>query len=181
VFLLCAWAVTVTRIGPRALAASAALAIVLLLGAGLAITMRRLPADPPALALAARSLKRQAGAGDLVVVESPRVLNKLRYYASQLGADTLRVRAALPERVPLPPYVSHVVSLGAGDAVDADTVFAAGTDTVWVGRESTSPPTPPPAGWTITFARVFEGGEDTRFTLARYQRTETPPAPPSAR
>jgi len=180
VFLLCAWAVTVTRVGARALAAGAALAIVLLLASGLALTLRGLPADPPALALAARALKRQAGADDLVAVESPRVLNKLRYYASQLGADTLRVRAALPERVPLLPYVSHVVSLDDGDTVAADALFAAGADSVWVGRESTSPPNPPPAGWTITFARVFEGGEDTRFTLARYQRMETPP-PSSAR
>jgi hypothetical protein len=176
VFLLCAWAVTATRILPRALRTAAAVAIVLILAFGLGVTLRRVPADPPALAIAARALKRQAEAGDLVVVESPRVLNKLRYYARQQGADNVRIRAALPERIPLSPHVSHVVSLAQDDAVAADAVFAAGADIVWIGRESTSPPAPAPAGWTVTFARVFEGGEDTRFALARYQRTDAAPA-----
>ncbi|HYU40584.1 MAG TPA: glycosyltransferase family 39 protein, partial [Vicinamibacteria bacterium] len=177
VSLLCAWAVTATGISPRALRTGAAVAAALLiLAAGLAVTLSRVPADPPALALAARALRRQAEAGDLVVVESPRVLNKLRYYARQQGADNVRVRAALPERIPLSPYVSHVVSLADDEAVAADAVFAAGADTVWIGRESTSPPAPAPAGWTVTFARIFEGGEDTRFALARYQRAEAPPA-----
>jgi mannosyltransferase len=179
VFLLCAWAVTATRISPRALRTGAAVAAVLILAAGLAVTLRRVPADPPALAIAARALRRQAEAGDLVVVESPRVLNKLRYYARQQGADNVRIRAALPERIPLSPYVSHVVSLAEDDAVAADAVFTAGADTVWIGRESTSPPAPAPAGWTVTFARIFEGGEDTRFALARYQRAEAPPASPA--
>jgi hypothetical protein len=176
VFLLCAWAVTATRTSPRVLRAAAAVAIVLVLAFGLVVTLRRVPADPPALAIAARALRRQAEAGDLVVVESPRVLNKLRYYARQQGADNVRIRAALPERIPLSPHVSHVVSLAQDDAVAADAVFAAGADTVWIGRESTSPPAPAPAGWTVTFARVFEGGEDTRFVLARYQRTDAAPA-----
>jgi hypothetical protein len=176
VFALCAWAVTATRIGPRALRTGVWFAVVLLLAAGLVVTMRRIPSDPPALALAARALKRQAAAGDLVVVESPRVLNKLRYYARQLAADNVHIRTASPERVPLSPYVSHVVSLAEADTVAADAVFASGADRVWIGRESTSPPSPAPAGWTVTFARIFEGGEETRFALARYQREEAPPA-----
>ena len=172
-FLVCAWAVALTRAGSRiAWVAAAALAGVL--AVGLAFTLRTYPPEPPALATAARFLKRQAGESDLVVVESPRVLNKLRYYARQVDGGRLDIRAALPERVPLSPYVSHVVSLAASDAVPADAVFASGASTIWRGRESTAPPDPAPAGWTITYARLFEGGEDTRFALTRYQRAAAP-------
>jgi mannosyltransferase len=170
VFLLCAWAVTVAKIQARRWRIGAAAAILLLLSVTLLRTTRRFPSQPPALAGAARALRRNAVAGDLVVVESPRVLNKVRYYAAREDARDLDVRAALPERIPLSPYVSHVVSLLDSEVIPADAVFASGARTVWIGRESTSPPVPAPAGWTITFARIFEGGDDSRFLLARYDR-----------
>ena len=106
----------------------------------------------------------------MIVVASPRALNKLRYYAGQAGGQSLDIRCALPERVPLSPHVSHVVSLAEGDAVAAGSEFTAGRDTVWMGGETTAPPAAASPAWTITYARVFEGGEATRFTLARYQR-----------
>jgi hypothetical protein len=175
VFLLCAWAVTVTRIEGRRWRIGAGATLLLLLGLTLARTARHFPSDPPALAGAARALRRNAAAGDLVVVESPRVLNKLRYYAARVDAQGLDVRAALPERIPLSPYVSHVVSLREGETIAADALFASAGRALWIGRESTSPPDPAPPGWAITFARIFEGGEGTRFRLARYERTEGTP------
>ena len=170
VFLLCAWAVTMSRIEVRWWRLGAATALLLLLGVTLLRTMRHFPSEPPALAGAARALKRNAAAGDLVVVDSPRVLNKLRYYAGRVDAQGLDVRAAQPERIPLRPYVSHIVSLLDSEVVPADALFASGARTVWIGRESTSPADPAPTGWAITFARIFEGGEGTRFRLARYER-----------
>jgi hypothetical protein len=174
VFLLCAWAVAVARLEPRPLRIAGAAGLVILLGAGLVSTVRDFPAEPPAMANAARFLKRQVGPDDLVVVESPRALNKLRYYARQVDGERLDIRAALPERVPLSPHVSHVVSLADSDAVAVDGVFASAAATVWRGRESTAPPDPGPEGWTITYARIFEGGEATRFALVRYQRVPVP-------
>ncbi|HUG53772.1 MAG TPA: hypothetical protein VMR21_09225, partial [Vicinamibacteria bacterium] len=121
-----------------------------------------------------RFLKRQAG-GEMVVVESPRALNKLRYYARQADAAGLDVRCALPERRPLPRHVSHAVSLLPEDEVRAEGVFALNVATLWQGRESTAPPDPAPAGWQITYARLFDGGDDTRFMLARYRRAASAP------
>jgi mannosyltransferase len=175
VFLLCAWAVTVTRFDSPTWRLVAGAASIVILAATLAGTMRAWPSQPAALAVAARGLKRNVAEGDLIVVESPRVLNKLRYYARQAEAGELDVRAAFPERVPLSPYVSHVVSLTPSELIPADGVFVSGARTVWVGRESTSPPDPPPAGWDITFARVFEGSDETRFRLARYERARPVP------
>ena len=80
----------------------------------------------------------------------------------------------LPERIPLSPHVSHVVSLADGDAIAQDDVFTSEATTVWVARETTASPDPPPPGWTITYARIFEGGEGTRFALTRYQRAPEP-------
>jgi len=173
-FLLAAWSVVIARVPssiPRTAAAAALLGVLL---AGLAGVLRAFPVDPPAMANAARFLKRQAGAQDLVVVESPRALNKMRYYAGQAGGERLDIRCALPERIPLSPHVSHVVSLADGDSIAAGSEFTAGGDTVWIGREATAPPAAAPPGWTITYARLFEGGEDTRFGLVRYQRAATP-------
>jgi mannosyltransferase len=174
-FLLCAWAVALATIEPPRLRIAVASLLLVVLGAGTGSALRAIPADPPAMANAARFLKRQAGAADLVVVDSPRALNKLRYYARRAGGDGLDIRCALPERVPLSPHVSHVVSLAEGDAVPADAVFATGADTVWRGRESTAAPEPAPAGWAITYAQIFEGGEATRFGLVRYGREAAAP------
>lgn len=172
-FLLCAWVVAVAAVDRAPLRAAAAAALVVAVGWGLLAAVRAYPEEPPAMAAAARFLKRQAR-GDLVVVDSPRALNKLRYYARQVDAEDLDVRCALPERKPLPRYVSHEISLAPGDDVPADGVFASGATTVWRGHESTAPPDPAPAGWMITYVRMLEGGEDTRFALVRYQRAAVP-------
>ena len=66
------------------------------------------------------------------------------------------------------------MSLTPDDTIPADAVFDAGADTVWRGRESTAPADPAPPGWTITYARIFEGGDDTRFALVRYRRATAP-------
>jgi hypothetical protein len=175
VFLVGAWAVAIAAIPSRPLRVGAAAAACLLLALITARTLRDVPSDPPALAGAARALKRNVAEGDLVVVESPRVLNKLRYYAGRVDAGDIDVRSRHPERIPLSPYVSHVVSLRPQETIAADALFSSGARAVWTGAESTSPPDPPPPGWTITFARIFEGGGDTRFRLARYERVPAGP------
>jgi hypothetical protein len=74
----------------------------------------------------------------------------------------------------LSPHVSHVVSLADGDSVPTGSEFASGRDTVWLGRETTAPPPDPPSGWTTSYARIFEGGDQTRFALGRYERAGAP-------
>jgi hypothetical protein len=172
-FLVCAWVVAIVAIDRAAVRAAAAAGLVVALGWGLLATERGYPAEPPALAAAARFLKR-TGRGDLVVVDSPRVLNKLRYYAGQVDARDLDIRCALPESKPLTRYVSHEVSLAPGEVVPRDGVFTSGATTLWRGHESTAPPDPAPPGWKITYVRMLEGGEDTRFGLVRYQRADVP-------
>jgi hypothetical protein len=175
VFLLCAAAVAATSFASPMARVALAAALAGAVGWGVLDIVRAYPSEPPALAVAARFLKRQAAPGDLIAVDSPRALNKLRYYAHQAGGDGLDMRAVLPERVPLSSHVSHVVSLADGDAIAPDEVFTSEAATVWVGRETTAPPDPPHPGWTTTYARIFEGGEETRFALFRYQRAA--PAP----
>jgi hypothetical protein len=172
-FIVCAWVVAVAAIDRAALRATAAAALVVAVGWGLLSIVRAYPEQPPAMAAAARFLKRTAR-GELVVVDSPRALNKLRYYAGQMDAEDLDIRCALPERRPLTRYVSHEVSLAPGDVVPRDSVFTSSATTVWRGRESTAPPDPAPPGWTITYVRMLDGGEGTHFGLVRYQRADTP-------
>ena len=47
----------------------------------------------------------------------------------------------------------------------------------WQTHNVTSPVVvrdPAPPGWKITYVRMLEGGEDTRFGLVRYQRADVP-------
>jgi hypothetical protein len=172
-FLVCAWVVVVAAVDRVAVRAMATAALVVGVAWSLLATVYAYPDQPPAMAAAARFLKRNAR-GELVVVESPRALNKLRYYAGQVDAEDLDVRCALPERKPLTRYVSHEISLTPGDVVPRDSVFTSSATAVWRGRESTAPPDPAPAGWAITYVRMLEGGEGTHFGLVRYQRAGAP-------
>jgi hypothetical protein len=161
---LCFWGAAWPRLSPRV--RWAALAPAVLVAAGLVRTLRGYPDAPPAIAQAARFLKRQAGSPAVVVVDSPRALNKLLYYARQADAP-LEVRCAFASPAGA-AHFTHLASLRDGDVVRAEDVFAI-PRVVWRGRDSTAPADPPSPGWTITFARMFDGGEETRYLLARYE------------
>ncbi len=164
VALFCFWGAAWPRIGRAARAG--VLVLVATAAAGLVVSMRELPKEPPAVARAARFLKRQVRLGDVVVLENPRALNKLRYYGRQADAE-LDLRCAFPADA-RDAHFSHLVSLEDREVVPASAVFAE-RRVVWTGRDGTSPARPAPPGWAVTFVRLFEGGGDTHFLLARYE------------
>jgi len=134
---------------------------------GLAAFLRELPDEPPAVAQVARYLRRQQQPGDVVVVDSPRALNKLLFYGQQEGLGELSLRA-LPG-VAGGGHYTHHASLQPGEAIE-QVEHAAQGPRLWRASERPHPVPPPPPGWTMGFARVFEGGEGSRYLLVRYDR-----------
>jgi hypothetical protein len=135
---------------------------------GLAATWSaRYPDRPPAFCYAARYLKRQTAPGDLVLVRSPRALNKLRVYGQMADADRLDVRY-----VPGPPsrddHYSHLPSLDDGDLMRADPFADHAPRTIWRVEDVRTAPEPAPPGWAITHARMFEGGDAPVVLIAGY-------------
>jgi hypothetical protein len=135
--------------------------------AGLAAFLRELPALPPATVQMAHYLRRQQQPGDVVVVDSPRALNKLLFYGRQTGLTELPVRA-LPG-VAGGGHYTHLSSLQPGERVEEVEQAAAGAR-IWRASERPHPVPPAPPGWTMGYARVFEGGEGSRYLLVRYDR-----------
>ncbi|HET8647095.1 MAG TPA: glycosyltransferase family 39 protein [Vicinamibacteria bacterium] len=149
---------------PRLLAA-AAIAAALLGGAG--TFLHALPQEPPALTEVVRYIRRWRRPGDVVVVDSPRALNKLLFYGQRDGLREVPVRA-LPG-VAGGGHYTHLSSLAPGELVPQVEAAAWGPR-LWRASEQPHPVPPPPAGWSMGFARVFEGGEGSRYLLVRYDR-----------
>jgi hypothetical protein len=173
-FLICAWGVLWSRV-PRAPArAGVAAALVAVSAAGLGVTWReRYPDRPTALWYAARYLKRQAAPGDLVITRSPRALNKLRYYAERVEAPGLDIRyAAAPSAAD--DHFSHLPSLQEADILRADPFADRTPRTLWRLEDVRTAPEPPPPGWEMTNAKIFEGGDAPTVLVAGYAPVRSP-------
>jgi hypothetical protein len=129
--------------------------------------LRELPRVPTAAMGIVRYLKRWQRPGDVVVVDSPRALNKVLFYGRREALEGVPVRA-LPG-VSGGGHYTHLSSLQPGELVQTVQEAAWGPR-LWRASERPLPVPPPPAGWTMGFARVFEGGEGSRYLLVRYDR-----------
>jgi mannosyltransferase len=153
---------------PRAAAAVAALVLAGVALLGLASFLRDLPDEPPAAAAVARYVRRGRQPDDVVVVDSPRALNKMLFYLKQEGAADLPVRC-LPGLAGGGHY-THTVSLSPGEQVAR--VEDGGGARLWRCADRPYPTPPAPPGWSIGYARVFEGGLGEKLLLARYDRID---------
>ena len=77
--------------------------------------LRALPDEPPATAAVARFIRRGRQPGDVVVVDSPRALNKMLFYLKQEGVADLPVRCL--RGVAGGEHYTHAVSLLPGEQV----------------------------------------------------------------
>jgi hypothetical protein len=152
---------------PRAARIAAAAVIGAATLGGLVSFLRELPDRPTAAAQVALYLRRQQQPGDVVVVDSPRALNKLMFYGRQVDLQGLPLRA-LPG-VAGGGHYTHHASLQPGELVEQVEQAALGPR-LWRTSERPHPVPPPPSGWTMGYARVFEGGEGSRVLLVRYDR-----------
>jgi len=154
-----------SRPRPRALLAAA---LVVTSAAGLLVTWgARYPDRPTAFWYAARYLKRQAGPGDLVITRSPRALNKIRYYAEQVGAQDLDVKYAASGAA-YEDHFSHLPSLEDQEVLRIDPFLEQAPRTIWRLEDTRTAPEAALPGWRITHARTFEGGDAPVILVAGY-------------
>ena len=180
-FLICAWGVLWTRLPTPAARGLFAGALVALSAAGLfAGWGARYPDRPTAFWFTARYLKRQAGPGDVVIARSPRALNKLRYYAEQVGAAGLDVRYAAAGAAS-DDHFSHLPSLEDREVLRTDPFLDKAPRTIWRLEDTRTAPEPAPPGWEMTHARMFDGGDAPVILVAGYAPTPVAaPVPPGA-
>ncbi len=174
-FLTCAWGVLWLRLDAARGRAAVAAVLLLVSAYGLASTWaERYPDRPTAFWYAARYLKRQSAPGDLVVTRSPRALNKLRAYGELMDATGLDVRFVAGPAAS-DDHFSHLPSLEDAEVLRADPFLDRAPRTIWRLEDVRTAPEPAPPGWTITHARMFEGGDAPVILVVGYA-----PAEPSA-
>ena len=123
---------------------------------------------PPALPQAVEHLRAGHASGDVVVAESPRLLNKLLFYwRASGGADGLRASC---EPTDLGGHYSHAAALGPGDVVRAP-VDDLHVRRVWrVSERADELPPLDGARWQPGGDDLFRGGQGTVIRLVRDDR-----------
>lgn len=141
----------------------------LVLTAGLWQSVARYPRSSSAAAQAAQFLMERRQADDLVLVESPRALNRLLYWTKRSGSDAPTVRCVLPRAPAQGDRFSHIASVQPEDVLWEDQLAALTARRLWQARDSKYPPEPIP-DWSRTALKTFEGGDGSWYTLTRAVR-----------
>lgn len=139
------------------------------LAAGLWQSVARYPATPSAAEQAAEFLGERQQVGDLVLVESPRALNRLLYWLTRSNSSPSPVSCLLPRIPAQGDRFSHIASLRAADILWEDQLPALTARRLWQARDSKHPPELIP-GWSRTALKIFEGGDGSWYTLTRAVR-----------
>ncbi len=140
------------------------------LAASLVQAVALFPKAPSAAQQAAAFLVERIQPGDLVLTESPRALNRLRYWMKQAGGRPDNdVRCLLSRTAREGDRFSHVASIEVRDLVWDDELAGIGARRLWQARDSQYPPVPVP-DWSRTAFRAFAGGDGSHYTLVRSVR-----------
>jgi len=137
---------------------------------GLWCAVTQFPASAPALVKAADFLKERYEPGDLILMNGPAALNRLRYYAEQAGIESINVRC-WQSPFPARGHIVHLASLGTEDVVWAAEKGAMATARRWwVASETGEQMSNRAEGMRMAVKRTFEGGGGTRYALVLYER-----------
>jgi hypothetical protein len=138
--------------------------------------LRALPAGPSATAQGAAFLAERGQPGDLVLVDSPRALNRLRFYLRQAGVSGLEVRCAPAPGGGAEGHYTHLASVAPDDMLPEGALSGSAVARVWLARDGLAP-LQAPEGFVEVGRRSFEVA-DSRFTLVRCRRLAPGPAGP---
>ncbi|MGH7171279.1 MAG: glycosyltransferase family 39 protein [Gemmataceae bacterium] len=139
---------------------------------GLMRAREQWPSRPPALAEAAASLCKHYQEGDVVLTGDPKALNRLRYYASQAGMLTIKVRCVLSPFQPPGHAYNHLGSLQADDVLwNGLSLDSYGGRRVWtlVGSHGGTSLLDDP--WREVSRWSFGGGSEGHCQLILYERS----------
>jgi hypothetical protein len=136
---------------------------------GLWPVVNELGDKPPAIASAAEFLHSFYEGGDLILVDAPRDVNRLRYYATQAGLQHIKVCCTI-DSSSKGAHVPHLASLSPDDllSIEPDSLSAT-TTRLWQACDHEGG-LYPPNGMKTVLKKSFEGGNDTRYNLVLYER-----------
>jgi mannosyltransferase len=177
IFLLAFWAAWAFE---RRARWARTLATVVLIGATVVCAQRAFasrPTEPVAEQNAADFLAARLHPGDVLVTDSPRALNRMRYSLAQRGISSPETRCLLGGSVEGSGHFAHTAALAPGEIIQPAELDRAQWPRLWWGAPTDREPPLAPATWRRVVVHGFEGWVGTRYTLARYVREErvTPP------
>jgi len=137
---------------------------------GLDETARRLPSIPPPVAQAAEFLRLHHETGDLILVDAPSDVNRLRYYAMQAGVGPVEIRCPMN---PLADtrHFTHVAALSADDLFRESPGLGTARR-LWRTSGSGRVDPNPPAGMKVVFNITFWKGNGNHYSLVLFDPLE---------
>jgi hypothetical protein len=168
VFVLLFWAQWAFDRRARWARLAAAIVLVALTLAGYAQAWAARPTVPSAEQNAAEFLATRWRPEDVFLTDSPRALNRMRYYLAQRGIRAPETRCLLARPADETGHFAHTAALAAGEIVEPANLERATWRRLWWGTPTSTEAPLPSSAWQGVVIRGFEGWAGTRYTLARY-------------
>jgi hypothetical protein len=172
VFLLAFWAVRVLQARVAWLRISLAASLVALSLFCLVRAKAQLPGDPLAEACAADFLAQRYQEGDVILTDSPRASNRLRYYLAQQGVRSPVMHCLLTPSAEDTGHFAHTASLAADELITPQVLDGADWRRLWWGTPTSAEVPLPSTHWQHIVIRHFSAGSGTHYMLTRYVRAE---------
>ena len=172
VFLLAFWAVRVLQ--ARAVWRRASLAA-LLVALSLFCLVRakaQVPGEPLAEERAGAFLAQRYQDGDVILTDSPRASNRLRYYLAQQGVRSPVMHCLLTPSAEDTGHFAHTASLASDELITPQVLDGADWRRLWWGTPTSVEVPLPSARWEHVVIRHFAAGAGTHYMLTRYVRAE---------
>jgi mannosyltransferase len=179
IFFLAFWAVRTRRCSAVWMRVSLAVSLVAVSVFCLVRAKAQVPDEPLAEARAAAFLAERHQAGDVVLTNSPRASNRMRYYLAQKGLRSPEVHCLLAPAADDIGHFAHTASLESGELIAPQHLASAEWRRLWWGTPASTAVPLPAAGWQEIVIRHFSGGGGTDYMLARYVRATRVPGPRS--
>jgi len=139
---------------------------------GLWAAAKHLPDSPPAIAAAVDYVKAHYHDDELIIVDWPSEVNRLRYYTKLAGVTWPQVRWKVNPLSPHNPRM-HIASLCSEDLyLMTDGVDERLPRRLWLAYEGSAVLFPATSTMKLVWSRTFEGGNYTTYTLTLYERSE---------
>jgi hypothetical protein len=134
--------------------------------------IRALPNGPPGIVAATDRLASDYRDGGIVLVNDAPSANCLRFYLSQVGTDTVDVRAS-DRPWPRPGHINHIASLGSSEFLSRVEDLAPDVPQLWFAGTKTNFPFGsklPGWEWNDEVTYKGHGPQAPDYVLRRYER-----------
>jgi mannosyltransferase len=133
----------------------------------------QVPSEPLAEVRAADFLAQRYQSGDVVLTDSPRASNRLRYYLAQRGVRSPVMHCLLAPSAEDVGHFAHTASLAADELIRPRVLDSADWRRLWWGTPTSAEERLPSRRWQQVVIRHFSAG-GTHYMLTRYVPARQP-------